>query len=59
MTDMMSKFIAAANMIITKEQPPVEVALNLDGRKLAKTVVSRINDNFGFGRNAPLPSEKA
>jgi len=45
-----------------QQQPapqPLEVVMQVDGRKLAKTVVSRINDNFGFGRNAPLPSEKA
>jgi len=57
MTDTMNKFVAAANKVMTRDQPPVEVALNLDGRKLSKTVISNINKDFSLTNEARMPSE--
>lgn len=53
----MNQFIAAANQVMTRSQPPVEVALNLDGRKLTKKIVSNINKDFSLTNEARLPSE--
>jgi hypothetical protein len=57
MTDTMNKFIAAANKVMTRDQPPVEIALNLDGRKITKTVISNINKDFSLTNEARMPSE--
>ena len=53
----MNQFIAAASQVMTRSQPPVEVALNLDGRKLTKKIVSNINKDFSLTNEARLPSE--
>lgn len=53
----MNQFIASATQVMTRPQSPVEVALNLDGKKLTKKVVSNINRDFSLTNEARMPTE--
>lgn len=57
MMKMMNQFVSSATQVMTRSQPPVEVALNLDGRKLTKKVVSNINRDFSMTNEARMPTE--
>ncbi|MHA2401682.1 MAG: hypothetical protein ACXADH_01725 [Candidatus Kariarchaeaceae archaeon] len=57
MMKMVSQFMSSATQVMTRPQAPVEVALNLDGKKLTKKVVSNINRDFSLTNEARMPTE--